>query len=240
MTCRPSIDENNPSSRYLPTMPSASTLTANHLDTGHTTDSDALARAQSNFSSHSRTPLNEAAAPAFPGVDENGRIRATDYATPHHSGTNTPDRSATAHHVHYPPSVDPGQYYTTVPLDGQEESGYNMHMNEKNGTAGSGLSAKKRGVLFGGAKRWSQGAQKDVELGTFRRIPPRSRLILYLVHSRRKTPTLSTGLLGYASRTRFSAVIHHWLGRQHASRREKWECDPESRVGGIRLQYRKF
>jgi hypothetical protein len=77
---------------------------------------------------------------------------------------NTPERSA-PHHVHYPPTVDPAQYYTNVPLDGQEESGYNMKMDEKNGTAGSGSSGKKRGVLFGGAKRWSQSGQKDVELG---------------------------------------------------------------------------
>jgi hypothetical protein len=165
---RPSIDENNAASKYFPTMPSASTLhaSANPLDTGHTTDSDALARAQTNFSTHSRTPLNDPA-PGFPGVDENGRIRATDYATPNASGTVTPERSGKAQHVHYPPSVDPAQYYTTVPLDGQDAAGYNMHMDEKNGTAGSGSSAKKRGVLFGGAKRWSQGGQKDVELGGF-------------------------------------------------------------------------
>ncbi|KAJ9096227.1 hypothetical protein QFC20_006471 [Naganishia adeliensis] len=162
---RPSIDETNAASKYFPTMPSASTLhtSANPLDTGHTTDSDALARAQTNFSAHSRTPLNEPA-PGFPGVDENGRIHATDYATPSASGTVTPERHGKAQHVHYPPSVDPAQYYTTVPLDGQDAAGYNMHMDEKNGTAGSGSSAKKRGVLFGGAKRWSQGGQKDVEL----------------------------------------------------------------------------
>lgn len=40
-----------------------------------------------------------------------------------------------------------------------------MQMDEKNGTTGSGSSGKKRGVLFGGAKRWSQSGQKDVELG---------------------------------------------------------------------------
>lgn len=168
---RPSIDETNAASKYFPTMPSASTLhtSANPLDTGHTTDSDALARAQTNFSAHSRTPLNEPA-PGFPGVDENGRIHATDYATPSASGTVTPERHGKAQHVHYPPSVDPAQYYTTVPLDGQDAAGYNMHMDEKNGTAGSGSSAKKRGALFGGAKRWSQGGQKDVELGRFCRL----------------------------------------------------------------------
>jgi hypothetical protein len=176
---RPSIDENNAASKYFPTLPSASTLHASGpLDTGLTTESDTLARAQTNFSTHSRTPLNEPV-PGFPGVDENGRIRATDYATPNASGSVTPERSARAQHVHYPPTVDPAQYYTTVPLDGQEAAGYNMHMDEKNGTAGSGSSAKKRGVLFGGAKRWSQGGQKDVELGGFLRCTSKLWLIIY-------------------------------------------------------------
>lgn len=47
-----------------------------------------------------------------------------------------------------------------------------MQMDEKNGTTGSGSSGKKRGVLFGGAKRWSQGGQKDVELGMSRANAP--------------------------------------------------------------------
>lgn len=191
-------------------MPSASTLHASGpLDTGHTTESDALARAQTNFSAHSRTPLNEPA-PGFPGVDENGRIRATDYATPNASGTATPERSARAQHVHYPPSVDPAQYYTTVPLDGQDAAGYNAHMDEKNGTTGSGSSGKKRGVLFGGAKRWSQGGQKDVELGEFIQTGVTSGLILGYFDSRGKASTLSTSVMGYASGTRITAFIRDW------------------------------
>ncbi|KAJ9104747.1 hypothetical protein QFC19_003888 [Naganishia cerealis] len=164
---RPSIDGGNP---YLPTQLSQSTLTQ-QPPTGYTTDSDALARAQTNFSAHSRTPLKEPAS-AFPGVDENGRIRVADFASHDTSGTNTPEHPSVSHHVHYPPIPDPEQHYTTVPLDGHAVVD---GMDEKYGTTGSNSSGKKKGVLFGNAKRWSHGAQKDVELAHEKRPQSQSQ-----------------------------------------------------------------
>lgn len=101
----------------------------------------------------------------FPGVDDNGRIRVADFASsPDPSGTNTPNKSGGSHHVHYPPIPDPQQHYTTVPLDGPD-SAATMNSDEKYGSTGSTASGKKKGVLFGNAKRWSQGGHKDIELG---------------------------------------------------------------------------
>ncbi|KAJ9125076.1 hypothetical protein QFC22_000029 [Naganishia vaughanmartiniae] len=116
----------------------------------------------------------------FPGVDDNGRIRVADFAnggSPDPSGRNSPNNNTknigVSHHVHYPPIPDPEQHYTTVPLDGPD-SAMTTNPDEKYGTAGSNSSAKKRGVLFGNAKRWSQGGHKDIELADEKR-PNQSR-----------------------------------------------------------------